>query len=165
MAVCHTNHATNSCGLNNGQPYPNYRRGPWPEFLRQRARGCLSNRGRVSSKMIGTLGAKTMSRLGTQPTGWERAMMASEKVKERLRRATAALGQAGIAYAVVGGNAVAEWVGRVDEGAVRNTKDVDILIRRDDLEKVKAALESAGFVYHNLVGIDVFVDGPSGRPS
>ena len=33
---------------------------------------------------------------------------------------------------MVGGNAVAEWVGRIDEDAVRNTRDVDILIRRPD---------------------------------
>src|SRR5690349_11421079 len=34
--------------------------------------------------------------------GWERALMAAEKVKERLRRATRALEAAGVAYAVVG---------------------------------------------------------------
>ena len=39
----------------------------------------------------------------------------------------AALNQAGIPYAVVGGNAVASWVATVDAGAVRNTRDVDLL--------------------------------------
>jgi len=34
--------------------------------------------------------------------------MAAEEVKERLRRATRALEAAGVPYAVVGGNAVAE---------------------------------------------------------
>ena len=63
------------------------------------------------------------------PFGWERTALAVEKLQDRLRRAAAAFGQAGVPYAVVGGNAVAEWVGRVDEGAVRNTRDVDILIR------------------------------------
>jgi hypothetical protein len=98
-------------------------------------------------------------------SGWERALLAAEKVKERLRRATAALEQAGVAYAVVGGNAVAEWVGRVDEDAVRNTRDVDILIRRSDLEAVKAALAPAGFVYCQSFGVDMFLDGPDGRPT
>ena len=46
----------------------------------------------------------------TASIGWERAMMAAEKVKQRLRRATAALDAAGVPYAVVGGNAVAEWI-------------------------------------------------------
>jgi hypothetical protein len=91
--------------------------------------------------------------------------MAAEKVKERLQRATSALEQAGVAYAVIGGNAVAEWVGRVDEDAVRNTRDVDILIRRSDLDAVKAALEPAGFIYARTFGVDMFIDGPDGRPT
>jgi hypothetical protein len=99
------------------------------------------------------------------PFGWERAALAAEKVKERLKRSTAALEQAGVAYAVVGGNAVAEWVGRVDEDAVRNTRDVDILIRRIDLAAAKAALEPAGFVYCQSFGVDMFLDGPDGRPT
>ena len=41
------------------------------------------------------------------------------KVRERLSRAVAALEAAGVPYAVVGGNAVAAWVSRVDEAAVR----------------------------------------------
>ncbi len=97
--------------------------------------------------------------------GWERALMAAERVKERLRRSTTALDAAGISYAVVGGNAVAEWVARMDEGAVRNTRDVDILIRREDFDAVRATLESVGFIHHNIVGVDAFIDGPSGRPS
>jgi hypothetical protein len=91
--------------------------------------------------------------------------MAAEKVKERLRRATRALDAAGVPYAVAGGNAVAEWVGRVDEDAVRNTKDVDILLRRADLPAAKAALESAGFYYYRLMDVDMFIDGPQGKPS
>jgi hypothetical protein len=98
-------------------------------------------------------------------SGWERAFLAAEKVKERLQRSTTALEQAGVAYAVVGGNAVAEWVGRVDEDAVRNTRDVDILIRREDLDAVKAALAPAGFVYCQSFGVDMFLDGPDGRPT
>jgi hypothetical protein len=106
-----------------------------------------------------------MGDVAATPLGWERAFMAAEKVKERLRRSTAALEQAGVAYAVVGGNAVAEWVGRVDEDAVRNTRDVDILIRRADLPAAKAALEPAGFVYCQSFGVDMFLDGPEGRPT
>ena len=52
----------------------------------------------------------------------ERMVRAVEKVKDRLLRATAALEKAGVPYAVVGGNAVAAWVARVDEAAVRNTQ-------------------------------------------
>ena len=101
----------------------------------------------------------------TMPIGWERALMAAEKVKERLRRATKALDDAGVPYAVVGGNAVAEWVARADEGAVRGTKDVDVLVRRADLMATRTALEAAGFVYYQLLNADMFLDGPQGRPS
>ena len=94
-----------------------------------------------------------MAETAVEPIGWERALMAAEKVKERLRRATRALDQAGVPYAVVGGNAVAEWVARVDEDAVRNTRDVDILIRRPDFPAARACLEGVGFIYHELLGI------------
>jgi hypothetical protein len=105
-----------------------------------------------------------MADSATVASGWERTALAAEKVKERLRRASSALCKAGVAYAVVGGNAVAEWVGRMDEAAVRNTQDVDILIRRSDLDAVKVALEAAGFVYCQVLDVDMFLDGPNGRP-
>ena len=80
-----------------------------------------------------------MAETAVEPSGWERALLAAEKVKERLRRATRALDSAGVPYAVAGGNAVAEWVGRVDEDAVRTTRDVDLLLRRSDLPDNHAA--------------------------
>lgn len=100
------------------------------------------------------------------PTGesiLDRMVRAVEKVRDRLRRATAALEQAGVPYAVAGGNAVAAWVARVDEAAVRNTQDVDILLRRADLPAATAALEAAGFVYRHAAGIDMFLDGPGAK--
>jgi len=89
---------------------------------------------------------------------------AVEKVRLRLLKASAALQSAGVLYAVAGGNAVALWVSRVDESAIRNTADVDVLIRRQDLEAAKAALESAGFIYRHVAGMDVFLDGPTAKP-
>lgn len=86
-----------------------------------------------------------------------------EKVRERLQRATAALEAAGIAYAVSGGNAVAAWVSTVDEAAVRTTRDVDILIRREDLPQIIAALEAAGFRYRHAAGIDMFLEATGGK--
>lgn len=94
------------------------------------------------------------------PVSWERMIRAVEKVRERLLRATGALEKAGIPYAVIGGNAVAAWVSRVDESAVRNTQDVDILLRREDLEAAKTALAAVGFLYRRVRGIDIFLDGP-----
>lgn len=98
------------------------------------------------------------------PFSLERMFMAVEKVHQRLLRATEALNRAQIPYAVIGGNAVAAWVSRVDEEAIRNTKDVDILLRREDLERAKPALAAAGFVYHFSYGVHMFLDGPEGSP-
>ncbi len=106
-----------------------------------------------------------MAEAAVEPLGWERALMAAEKVRERLLRAARALDAAGVPYAVAGSNAVAEWVGRVDEDAVRNTRDVDILIRRSDFPAARACLETVGFIYYELLDIDTFIDGPHGKPS
>ncbi len=92
---------------------------------------------------------------------WDRMVSAVEKVRERLRRTADALERAQIPYAVVGGNAVAAWVAEVDEAAVRNTQDVDVLLRRADLDQAKLALENAGFHYRHVAGIDMFLDGAS----
>jgi hypothetical protein len=93
----------------------------------------------------------------------DRVVSAVEKVRKRLLRASAALEAAGVPYAIAGGNAVALWVSRVDEAAVRNTQDVDILLRRADLESAKRALEAAGFVYRHTAGMDAFLDGPNAK--
>jgi hypothetical protein len=102
----------------------------------------------------------------TVPLGlqsWDRTRQAVDKVRERLLRATAALEKAGVAYAVIGGNAVATWVGQVDQSAVRFTQDVDLLIRRADLGAAKQALAPAGFVYRHSARIDMFLDGPNAK--
>jgi hypothetical protein len=88
----------------------------------------------------------------------DRMVSAVEKVRQRLVRATQALHAAGVPYAVAGGNAVAAWVATVDEAAVRNTQDVDILIQRADFSAAKAALESNGFIYRPSTGLDVFLE-------
>ena len=85
-------------------------------------------------------------------------IMAIERVQQRLRKVTAALDAAGVPYAVVGGNAVAAWVGRVDQGATRATKDVDILVRRTDTPRITAAITALGFSREDLRDIVLFVD-------
>jgi hypothetical protein len=95
---------------------------------------------------------------------WERMIRAVEKVRERLMRAVGALESAGIPYAVAGGNAVAAWVSRVDEAAVRNTQDVDIIIRRADFPAVINSLTAAGFHHAQILGIEAFLDSPNANP-
>jgi hypothetical protein len=104
-----------------------------------------------------------MSHIDLGDISWERMIRAVEKVRERLLRATAALEKAGVPYAVVGGNAVAAWVSRIDEAAVRNTQDVDLLLRRSDLDAAAAAMAQAGFIHRHVAGIDLFLDGPQAK--
>lgn len=69
----------------------------------------------------------------------------------------------------MGGNAVAALVSMVDESAVRNTRDVDILLRRADEVRARRALEAAGFVHRTVTSLekagamDVFLDGPNAK--
>ena len=95
------------------------------------------------------------------PVSWERMASAIERVRSRLLRASRALQAAGVPYAVAGGNAVAAWVSRVDEAAVRNTQDVDIILRRADLSTARDALHHAGF--RHVAGVDLFLDGPGAK--
>lgn len=107
--------------------------------------------------------------IALQPVSWQRMAKGIDAVRRRLERAAAALAEHGIDYAVVGGNAVAAWVSRVDESAVRNTRDVDTLLRREDETKARHALEAAGFVHRRVEALgkagamDVFLDGPEAK--
>jgi hypothetical protein len=87
-----------------------------------------------------------------------------ERVRDRLRRTAAALEIANIPYAIVGGNAVAAWVATIDAAAVRNTQDVDLLLRRPDLDAAAVAMAKAGFLRRHVGGIEMFLDGPDAKP-
>ncbi len=104
-----------------------------------------------------------MSTTAFGPISWNRIMNGVEEIYDRLRRAVAGLEAANIPYAVVGGNAVAAWVSRIDKGGMRFTQDVDIALRRDDLDAAKQALAGLGFIYRHVKGIDMFLDGPGSK--
>ena len=97
------------------------------------------------------------------PFNIDRVFLAIKKQHERLLRTTRALDDADIPFAVAGDHAVASWVSRIDEAAVRFTQDIDILLRRDDLQAAIDAMEPAGFRYRHSAGIHMFLDGPDGR--
>jgi hypothetical protein len=91
-------------------------------------------------------------------------VMAVEHVERLLRRVTEALRAAEIDYAVIGGNAVAAWVATVDDGAVRATKDVDLLVRRDDLQRISDALAPVALIPIEVLGVSMFVDREKPNP-
>jgi len=85
---------------------------------------------------------------------------AVEKVNERLRKTVGIIERAGVPYAVIGGHAVRAWVAQVDEAAVRTTRDVDILIREEDLPTLIEAMSQSGFHHRETLGLDMFVEEP-----
>jgi hypothetical protein len=72
---------------------------------------------------------------------------------------------AGLEYRVVGGVATYLYVEEVEPDAGRLTKDVDIAVRRADLEKIAKAAESFGLKHRHVAGVDMLVrpDQPSAR--
>jgi hypothetical protein len=107
--------------------------------------------------------------IALQPVSWQRMAEGIENVRIHLERAARALAMNGVEYAVVGGNAVAAWVSRVDTAAVRNTRDVDLMLRRSDMDRARVALEASGFVHRRVAScgkgaaMDVFLDGPDSK--
>ena len=84
--------------------------------------------------------------------------MALDEVTDRLQRIVGAFDEAGVEYALVGGQAVALWVATKDPSAVRTTKDVDILLRREDLPEARAAAASVALDYFEVLGVGMFLE-------
>src|SRR3954464_13744186 len=95
---------------------------------------------------------------------WERYLLAMEDVSNRLTRITVALDAAQVPYALVGGQAVALWVATRDPAAVRTTKDVDILLRREDLPRARAAALAVAFDFFEALGVGMFLERDTPNP-
>ena len=102
--------------------------------------------------------AKTLNMHADQVEILARIVRAEERVQRRLLRVSSLLALAKIPYAVLGGHAVAAWVATKDESLVRSTRDVDLLVRRDDLARIRKVLEADGFVYRHVAQMDVFLE-------
>jgi hypothetical protein len=94
---------------------------------------------------------------------FDRMQRAVQRVQYRLHRSVALLEKAGIRYAVVGAQAVNVWVAHIDESAVRNTPDVDILICRERFEDIKIAFTNAGFIYRRADEKEMFVEAAEAK--
>ena len=70
---------------------------------------------------------------------------------------------AGLEYRVVGGLATYLYVEEVEPDAGRLTKDIDIAVRRQDLEEIAKAALPFGFEHRHVAGIDMLVR--TGQPS
>jgi hypothetical protein len=74
-----------------------------------------------------------------------------------------AFSSAGIEYRVVGGLATYLYVEEREPDAGRLTKDIDIAVRRIDLEAIAKAVEPFGLEYRHVAGVDMLVQ--KGQPS
>jgi len=76
-----------------------------------------------------------------------------------------AFSSAGLDYRVVGGLAAFLYVEEAEPGAGRSTTDIDIVVRREELDKIAKAVEPFGLRYRHVAGVDMLVqkDQPSAR--
>ena len=72
---------------------------------------------------------------------------------------------AGLEYRVIGDLAAYLYVEEVEPDAGRLTKDIDIAVRREDLERIAKAAEPFGLRHRHAGGVDMLVqaDQPSAR--
>lgn len=82
------------------------------------------------------------------------------ELADRIEKAFAA---AGLDYAVVGGLAAYIYVEAREPDAGRLTKDIDIVVRRQDLDAIAKAVEPFGLQYRHVAGVDMLVQ--AGAPS
>jgi hypothetical protein len=87
-----------------------------------------------------------------------------DELEQRKARITQALTTHNVPYALIGGQAVIAWVSTIDPDAVRTTKDIDILLRREDLAIAKRAAASVDFDYFEVLGVGMFVDRVNPSP-
>ncbi len=95
---------------------------------------------------------------------WEARFMAENDVQTRLERFTDAMDKNHVPYALVGGQAVALWVGSRDQSMIRTTKDVDALLDKKDLPAARAAARSIGMHFYELMGIGMFLEDDAPSP-
>jgi hypothetical protein len=84
--------------------------------------------------------------------------MIEQQLLDLLSRVSSVLQDAGIPHRVVGGMAVYLHVSNAEEDAGRLTKDVDIAVRRSDLQRIAEASARHGLEYRHAAGVDMLLD-------
>jgi hypothetical protein len=98
------------------------------------------------------------------PVTMEALVRAAQRIIDWLNLAAAALEKAGLPYAVAGSNASAMWIESHFPAGVRNAREVEILIRREDFECAGDAIVAAGFVRTEKNGKVVFLEDRDPKP-
>ena len=96
----------------------------------------------------------TLEKGGAINTLFEQRLFALIGTLERIAKPLAA---EKIPYELIGGGAVMVQVNRVEPSAVRNTKDIDIMVHRSDLERIKDVAQRHGFTFRHSAGLDMLL--------
>lgn len=88
-----------------------------------------------------------------------------EQLFDLAGRVEAAFAAAGLEYRLIGGLAVYFYVEESEPDAGRLTRDIDIAVRREDLDQIARAVEPLGMQYRHVAGVDMLVqvEDPSAR--
>ena len=88
-----------------------------------------------------------------------------KQILDVAKRFSALLERAGIPCSVVGGLAAYLHVHAVDPPSARLTRDVDVAINREQLQKIQDLVEPHGFIYRHVAGVDMFLvaENPKAR--
>lgn len=76
-----------------------------------------------------------------------------------LHKIVQVLSEEGIAYELIGGLAVLIHVEEANPELTALTRDVDLMIRREDLERIKQAAGANGFRFRHTAGVDMLLYG------
>jgi hypothetical protein len=87
-----------------------------------------------------------------------------EQLFNLARRVEQAFSSAGIDYRVIGGLAAYLYVEESEPDAGRLTKDIDIVVRREDLQRIAEAVKPFGLQYRHVAGIDMLVQANEPSP-
>ena len=80
-----------------------------------------------------------------------------EQLFDLAGRVEAAFAAAGLEYRVIGGLAVYLYVEEAEPDAGRLTRDIDIAVRREDLDRIAHAVEPFGLTHRHVAGVDMLV--------
>jgi hypothetical protein len=81
-----------------------------------------------------------------------------EQLFDVMRRLHSALTEAGIEYRIIGGMAIFLQISERNHDAARLTRDVDVAVDRNDLQRIAKAAGAFGFRYRHVAGVDMLVD-------
>ncbi len=76
-----------------------------------------------------------------------------------LHKIAGVLSEENVPYELIGGLAVLVHVEEADPEHTTLTRDVDLMIRREDLERIKDAAAGHGFRYRHTAGVDMLLYG------